>query len=119
SCAIDLLKKYGSRKVRIKVTRPGAVIPAKNNGTIEVRRHIATANHHEIHLSHQLCNAPQPDDPARRCIRYLDHTGSHQTFVSEWNEGDKESRRRPRPVSAAPKHESKRPPKRRPFRPGR
>jgi len=92
------------------------MILVENNGTIEVARRLPPRTTNEIHLSHQLCNAPQPDDPARRCIRYADHTGPHQTFVSEWNEGDKESRRRPRPASAAPKHEPKRQPKRRPFR---
>ena len=93
--------------------------PAKNNATIEERGRRAAPSPrttNEIHLGHQLCNATQPDDPARRCIRYLEHPGPHQTFVSEWNDGDKEARRRPRPASAAPKHESRRPPKRRPFR---
>ena len=91
---------------------------AGNNGTIEEQASTIGARRfaNEIHLSHQLCNAPQPDDPARRCIRYVDHPGPHQTFVSEWNEGDKEARRRPRPASAAPKHEPKGRPKRRPFR---
>ena len=92
-------------------------MPAENNGTMKERGCISSPRAtNEIPLSHQLCNAPQPDDPARRCIRYLDHPGPHQTFVSEWNEGDKESRRRPRPASAAPKHEPKGRPKRRPFR---
>src|SRR5258708_26186003 len=91
---------------------------AAYNGTIEEQASTIDARRfaNEIHLSHQLCNAPQPDDPARRCIRYADHQGPHQTFVSEWNEGDKDSRRRPRPASAAPKHEPKGKPNRRPFR---
>ena len=91
---------------------------AGNNGTIEEQASTIGAQFaNEIDLSHQLCNAPQPDDPARRCIRYESHPGPHQTFVSEWNEGDKESRRRPRPASAAPKHDPRGgKPKRRPFR---
>jgi hypothetical protein len=67
-------------------------------------------------LSLQLCNIPQPDDTARRCIRYENHPGPHQTFVSEWNEGDKEARRRPRPATAAPKHHPKWNGRSKPFR---
>lgn len=76
----------------------------------------AAAIHTRFHLSHQLCNAAQPDDPARRCIRYENHPGPHQTFVSEWNDGDKEARRRPRPNAAPAKQEPRRQQKRRPFR---
>ena len=71
----------------------------------------------EILLSHQLCNARQPDDEARRCIRYLNHEGPHQSFVAEWNDGDREARRRrAQPVEAAPKQDSSRRAKKRPKR---
>jgi hypothetical protein len=43
----------------------------------------------------QLCNAPQPDHPMHRCVRFNQHTGPHQTFVAEWADGDVNSRRRP------------------------
>ena len=43
----------------------------------------------------RLCCAPQPGDASRHCIRFHDHTGPHQTFVAEWNDGDINSRRRP------------------------
>ena len=64
----------------------------------------------------QFCRAPKPDDPNRRCIRYGNHPGPHQTFVSEWYEGEKEARRRPRAVIAAPTHQPKWKHKRNPFR---
>ncbi|HZT28404.1 MAG TPA: hypothetical protein VFA33_00875 [Bryobacteraceae bacterium] len=57
-------------------------------------------------MSHQLCNARQPDDEARRCIRYLNHEGPHQSFVAEWNDGDREARRRrPQPLETTTRQE--------------
>jgi hypothetical protein len=49
----------------------------------------------------ELCNAYQPDSPSGRCIRFSHHGGPHQTFVSEWNEGEMTSRRRAPPLAKA------------------
>jgi hypothetical protein len=51
-----------------------------------------------VNINSELCEARQPDGHCARCIREAGHSGAHQTFVSEWQDGEGASRRRQRPV---------------------
>jgi hypothetical protein len=46
----------------------------------------------------EICSVPEPSSPTGRCILFRHHNGPHQSFVSEWGEGELKSRRRARPL---------------------